>query len=120
MKILMVDDNDDIRKMLKRKFRKTDWEILEAVNGREGVDMALEHLPDLVLMDMHMPVLDGHEAVRLLREKGFPGTIVALTASVMRSDTDRAIEDGCDHFIAKPVKRDFINQIREILEAEAG
>lgn len=118
MKILMVDDNDDIRKMLKRKFKKTGWEILEAVNGKEGVDMAFEHTPDLVLMDMHMPVMDGHEATATLRERGYPGTIVALTASVMRSDTDNAINHGCDHFIAKPITKDFLNQIKDILNVE--
>ena len=120
MKILMVDDNEDIRKMLKRKFRKTGWDIMEAVNGREGVDMALEHRPDLVLMDMHMPVMDGHEAAKRLRAEGFSGTIVALTASVMRSDTEKAIEYGCDHFIAKPITKKFVNQIKEILEPKAG
>lgn len=115
MKILIVDDNDDIRKMLKRKFKKTGWEIMEAVNGREGVDRAFEHQPDLILLDMHMPVMDGREAAAYLRENGYTGKIAALTASVMRSDTDEAIKYGCDHFIAKPITKTFIDQIKEIL-----
>lgn len=115
MKILMVDDNEHIRKMLHRKFRKTDWEIFEAVNGREGVELALRHQPDLILMDMHMPEMDGHEATARLREEGYTGKIAALTASVMRTDSHRALDHGCDYFIAKPITRDFIEQVKKLL-----
>ncbi len=116
MKILLVDDNEDIRKMLRRKFKKTKWEIIEAVNGLEGVELAFQHQPDLILMDMHMPVLDGHEATKRLREQGYTGKIAALTASVMRTQSHEALEKGCDYFIAKPITKDFIEQIRKILE----
>lgn len=116
MKILLVDDNEDIRKMLRRKFKKTRWEIIEAVNGLEGVELAFQHQPDLILMDMHMPVLDGHEATSRLRDQGYTGKIAALTASVMRTQSHEALESGCDYFIAKPITKDFIDQIRKILE----
>jgi len=115
MKILLVDDNEHIRKMLIRKFKKTDWEIIEAENGEIAVNLALQLNPDLILMDMHMPVMDGHEATRLLREKGYTGKIAALTASVMHSDNQEALKDGCDYFFPKPIATDFIEQVRAVL-----
>lgn len=116
MKILLVDDNEHIRKMLKRKFKKTDWEIFEAENGQIGVDLALEKNPDLILMDMHMPVMDGHEATRYLRKIGYKGKIAALTASVMHQDNKEALKDGCDYFIPKPITKEFLETIRDIVE----
>ena len=116
MKILLVDDNEQIRKMLLRKFKKTDWDIIEAENGKIAVELAIEHQPDLILMDMHMPVMDGHEATRYLRKKGYEGKITALTASVMHSDNQQALNDGCDYFIAKPISKNFLKTISEMLE----
>ena len=118
MKVLVVEDDRQIRRMLARKFKKTDWKIEFAENGKSGLERALEIKPDLVLMDMHMPIMDGHTAVSEMREYGYNGTIVAFTASAMRSDIDSAIESGCDYFIAKPVDKDFINQIEEILNCK--
>lgn len=117
MKILLVDDNDDIRRMLKRKFRKTDWDIIEGTNGEEGVNLAMKHQPDLILMDMHMPIMDGHEATQVLREKGYTGKIAALTASVMHKDTAEALKDGCDFFLSKPISKDFIDQLKTLLNS---
>ena len=102
--------------MLLRKFKKTDWEIIEAENGKIAVELAFEHQPDLILMDMHMPVMDGHEATRYLRKEGYKGKITALSASVMQNENQRAIEDGCDFFISKPINRDFIATLSEMLE----
>jgi two-component system, cell cycle response regulator DivK len=116
MKILLVDDNEQIRKMLLRKFKKTDWEIIEAENGKLAVELAFEHQPDLILMDMHMPVMDGHEATRYLRKEGYLGKITALTASVMHSENQKALNDGCDFFLSKPINRDFLKNLREMLE----
>jgi CheY-like chemotaxis protein len=115
MKILLVDDNEQIRKMLLRKFKKTDWEIIEAENGKIAVELAFEHQPDLILMDMHMPVMDGHEATRYLRKEGYKGKITALTASVMHRENKKAIKDGCDFFISKPINRDFLKSLQEML-----
>ncbi|MBU3917109.1 response regulator [bacterium] len=116
MKILLIEDNEQIRKMLNRKFRKTDWEIHEAENGQVGVEAAFKLQPDLILMDMHMPVMDGHEATRFLRANKYRGKIAALTASVMHSDNKEALKDGCDYFIQKPIAKDFLSQIKDILD----
>jgi len=115
MKILVVEDNEPIQRLLNRKLSKQGWEIHMASNGQEGVDLALSLKPDLILMDMHMPVMDGHEATRTLRAQGYQGKIAALTASVMHKDTEEARQDGCDYFIPKPLEKDFIQQIQDML-----
>jgi len=117
MKILVVEDNDIIQKMLNRKLTKQDWEVFLCSNGKEGVEKAWEVEPDLILMDMHMPVMDGHEATRTLRAQGYKGKIAALTASVMHKDTNEAMQDGCDYFLQKPLSKDFIEDLKKILSA---
>ena len=114
MVILVVEDNLDIQKMLNRKLKKQNWEVHLANDGKEGMEKALEINPDLILMDMHMPRMDGHEATRTLRAKGYTGKIAALTASVMNLDAESAIKDGCNVLIPKPIDKDFINRIKEI------
>ncbi len=115
MIILVVEDNLDIQKMLKRKLGKQNWEVHMAENGKVGMEMAWKLTPDLILMDMHMPVMDGHEATRTLRADGYTGKIAALTASVMHQETETALKDGCDHWIAKPIDKNFISLIKEIM-----
>jgi len=114
-KILIVDDHPDIVKMLVRKLRKIGWEYETAENGEIGVQKALELQPDLILMDMQMPVMDGREAVRRLRKKGFTGKISALTASVLNQELEQLIKDGFDYYITKPIDKSFISQLKEIL-----
>lgn len=118
MRVLLVEDNMDIQKMLNRKLGKQGWEVHFAVNGKEGVEKAWELKPDLILMDMHMPVMDGHEATRLLRKDGYEGKIAALTASVMNLEAETALKDGCDALIPKPIDKSFIAQIKEIVGIE--
>jgi two-component system response regulator MprA len=121
MKILIVDDNADIIKMLKRRLKKTGYEVLTAANGREGIEKIREINPDLTLMDMHMPVMDGYQAVRRLRtELGYTGKIAALTASAATFDVQRSIEAGCDFFIPKPIENDFIDRLQHILESKGS
>ena len=115
MIILVVEDNIDIQKMLSRKLSKQGWEVHMAENGKIGIEKAWELNPDLVLMDMHMPVMDGHEATRTLREEGYKGKIAALTASVMDLEAKTALNDGCDVLIPKPIDKTFISQIRSIV-----
>ncbi len=115
MIILVIEDNKDIQKMLNRKLSKQGWELHQAENGKEGMEKAWELTPDLILMDMHMPVMDGHEATRTLRANGYKGKIVALTASVMNLEAKAALTDGCDSLIAKPIDKTFISKIKEIL-----
>ncbi len=114
--ILIIDDQESIRKLLQRRLRKNGYEIHFAENGELGVKKAFEVQPDLILMDMHMPVMDGDAAVHDLRQKGYKGLVVALTASAMVADQRVMIDAGCDYFIPKPIERDFENRIASILE----
>lgn len=116
MIILIAEDNKDIQKMLTRKLSKQGWEFHITNNGKECMEKAWELKPDLILMDMHMPVMDGHEATRTLRADGYAGKIAAFTASVMHKNTQSALKDGCDYIIAKPVDKSFISRIKEIID----
>ena len=105
VKILLVEDNDMNRDMLSRRLIKRGHDVLCAEDGQVGVDMARAEAPELILMDMSLPVLDGWAAARLLKDD--PGTsdipIIALTAHAMAGDEVRALEAGCDDYDTKPV-----------------
>ena len=105
-KILLVEDNEMNRDMLSRRLVKRGYEVVIAVEGEQGVALARTDSPDLVLMDMSLPVLDGWEATRRL--KSDPATrqipIIALTAHAMAGDREKAREAGCDDFDTKPVE----------------
>ena len=105
-KILLVEDNEMNRDMLSKRLKRRGYDVLMAVDGQEGVDMARTEAPDLILMDMSLPVLDGWEATRRL--KADPATrhipVIALTAHAMSSDHDKALEAGCDDYDTKPVE----------------
>ncbi|MCU7934539.1 MAG: response regulator [Candidatus Thiodiazotropha sp. (ex Dulcina madagascariensis)] len=115
--ILVVEDDEMISRMLQLRLELSGHQVDTAANGEEGADKALAGAYDLVLMDIHMPVMDGYEATHRLRGQDYSGTIVALTSSVMSKDTCDAIDAGCDHFLAKPIGPDFEEQIRGILGA---
>src|SRR4051794_29540675 len=104
-KVLLVEDNEVGREGLSRHLRRKGYEVLTAVDGRQGVDVARAQAPDLVLMDMSLPVLDGWEATRQL--KADPATraipVIALTAHAMAGDREKALEAGCDDYDTKPV-----------------
>ncbi len=104
-RILLVEDNEMNRDMLSRRLVRRGYQVDLAVDGQAGVEMARTLAPDLVLMDMSLPVLDGWEATRLL--KGAPETrgipIIALTAHAMSSDRSKALAAGCDDYDSKPV-----------------
>ncbi len=105
-KILLVEDNEMNRDMLSRRLSRNGFEVVVAVNGQEGVDLAGAERPDLILMDMSLPVLDGWEATR--RVKADPATatipVIALTAHAMAQDREEAMAAGCDDFDTKPVE----------------
>jgi two-component system, cell cycle response regulator DivK len=104
-KILLVEDNEMNRDMLSRRLERKGYQILIAVDGGEGLDLARAETPDLILMDMSLPVVDGWEATRRL--KAAPETqkipVIALTAHAMRGDQEKALEAGCDDYDTKPV-----------------
>jgi two-component system cell cycle response regulator DivK len=105
-KILLVEDNEMNRDMLSRRLERKGYEVILAVDGQAGVEMTLSEAPDLVLMDMSLPVLDGWEATRRL--KASPDTrhipVIALTAHAMSSDRAKAMEAGCDEYDTKPIE----------------
>ncbi|MDH3600225.1 MAG: response regulator [Candidatus Tectomicrobia bacterium] len=105
-KILLVEDNEMNREMLARRLQRHGYQVVIAVDGDQGVQLAQAEAPDLILMDMRLPVLDGWEATRQL--KALPATqaipIIALTAHAMSGDRAKAMEAGCDDYDTKPVE----------------
>ena len=105
-KILVVEDNEMNRDMVGRRLERRGYEVVVAVDGQEGVDMAHSENPDLILMDLSLPILNGWEATRQLKQdtktNGIP--IIALTAHAMASDRESAIEAGCDDYDTKPLE----------------
>jgi CheY-like chemotaxis protein len=104
--ILIVEDNEMNRDMLSRRLERKGYEVLLAVDGEMGLEVARANTPDLVLMDMSLPVVDGWEATRRLkaddRLKHIP--VIALTAHAMANDRDKALEAGCDDYDTKPIE----------------
>jgi two-component system, cell cycle response regulator DivK len=105
-KILLVEDNENNRDMLSRRLQKRNYEVAIAVDGAEACARAEAERPDLILMDMHLPVLDGWEATRRLKARPETGSIpiIALTADAMSGDREKALEAGCDDYETKPVE----------------
>ena len=120
-KILLVEDNEMNRDMLSRRLERRGYQVVIAVDGEQGMAMARSEAPDLILMDMSLPVLDGWEAARQL--KAAPETraipIIALTAHAMVGDREKAIEAGCDDYDTKPVEfQRLVEKIQGILGKE--
>lgn len=115
-KILLVEDNEMNRDMLSRRLKKKGFDVVMAFDGKRGVEMALEESPDIILLDMSLPVMDGWEAAKHLKEsettKSIP--IIALTAHAMAGDRDKALGAGCDDYDTKPV------DIKRLLEKIEG
>ena len=104
-RILLVEDQDMSRDMLTRRLKKRGYEVSIAVDGAEGVERARSESPDLILMDMSLPVMDGWEATRTLKADKATQAIpvIALTAHAMSTDREKAVEAGCDAYETKPV-----------------
>ena len=115
--ILLVEDNEMNRDMLSRRLERKGYEIILAFDGAQGVAMATEKTPDLILMDMSLPVLDGWEATRSLKANQATAQIpiIALTAHAMSEDRDRALAAGCDDYDIKPVE---LPRLLEKIEAQ--
>ena len=120
-KILVVEDNEMNRDMLSRRLERRGYQVAIALDGQEGVARARSEPPDLILMDMSLPVLDGWEASRQL--KAAPETraipIIALTAHAMSGDRDRALAAGCDDYDTKPIELPrLLEKIERLLPGE--
>src|SRR5260370_39373334 len=117
-RLLLVEDDEVNRDMLSRRLQRRDYEVIIAVNGQEGVTKAQSDSPDVILMDLSLPVLDGWQATRLL--KAAPETrsipIIALTAHAMSADRQAAMAAGCDDYDTKPIELSrLLGKIEEIV-----
>ena len=118
-KILYIEDNLDNRILVRRVLQVEGYQVLEAEDGPGGIELALEESPDLILVDINMPNMDGYEVTRRLRAldqfRSVP--IIALTAKVMKGDREKTLESGCSGYIEKPIDVDrFPTQVSVFLE----
>jgi two-component system cell cycle response regulator DivK len=122
-KILLVEDNEMNRDMLSRRLARKGYEVVLAVDGAQGLQMAGSEAPDLILMDMSLPEVDGWEATRRLKADAATAAIpvIALTAHAMTGDRDKALEAGCDDYDTKPVELPrLLEKIQALLEPKAS
>lgn len=116
--VLIIEDNEDNMVLATRLLRETRYQILTAENGMEGLEIALDRQPDLILLDIQLPDIDGTEVLRKLRAKeaGKDIPVIAVTSFAMAGDRERLLADGCNGYIEKPIDPDrFVSQIEEIL-----
>ena len=122
-KILLVEDNEMNRDMLSRRLIRNGFEVSIAIDGQQGVDMATSQSPDLILMDMSLPVIDGWEATRRIKTNDATRRIpvIALTAHAMAGDREKAMEVGCDDYDTKPVEiTRLLGKIAALLATKAA
>jgi two-component system, cell cycle response regulator DivK len=122
-KILLVEDNEMNRDMLSRRLTRNGYEVAIAIDGQQGVEMAASEAPDIILMDMSLPVIDGWEATRRVKAaeatKAIP--IIALTAHAMVGDREKAIEAGCTDYDTKPIDLPrLLGKIQALLRQSTG
>ena len=120
-KILLVEDNEMNYDMLSRRLKRRNYDVVIATDGAQGVEMAKSETPDLILMDMSLPVLDGWEATRQVKSdeatKACP--VIALTSHAMDGDREKALEAGCDDYDTKPVDlKRLLGKIEALLGSE--
>lgn len=117
MTILLADDNAPSRELMREILESCGYDVAEAANGREALDLIRKSPPDIVLLDLQMPVMDGFAVIHAVRsdERLRLLTVIALTASAMLGDRERAIAAGFDSYIAKPISLESVrNQIRQV------
>ena len=117
-KVLLIEDNELNRDMLSRRLIRRDFQMVFAMDGQQGVDLARSERPDIILMDMSLPVIDGWEATRRVKADDATRSVpvIGLTAHAMAGDREKAIEAGCDDYDTKPVELDrLIGKIERLL-----
>ena len=120
--ILLVEDNEPSRDALSRRLARRDFSVMTAVDGQQGVDLAREHTPDLILMDLGLPIIDGWEATRQVKRDAATQhiPIIVLSAHAMTADREKALAAGADDFDSKPVRFDMLlAKIERLLEPMA-
>ena len=116
--VLIVEDDPNSRKLIRDLLQVSGYTILEATDGKQGVALAREKRPDLILMDIQLPVMDGLEATRILKadKKNREIPIVALTAYAMEGDEERILQAGCEGYLPKPIDvQEFLKKVPEYL-----
>jgi two-component system cell cycle response regulator DivK len=122
-KVLLVEDNEMNRDMLSRRLIRRGFQVVFAMDGQQGVDLARSERPDIILMDMSLPVIDGWEATRRVKADDATRSVpvIGLTAHAMSGDREKAIEAGCDDYDTKPVELDrLIGKIERLIGAAKG
>ena len=122
-KVLLVEDNEMNRDMLSRRLIRRGFQVVFAMDGQQGVDLARSERPDIILMDMSLPVIDGWEATRRVKADDATRSVpvIGLTAPAMAGDREKAIEAGCDDYDTKPVELDrLIGKIERLIGAAKG
>ena len=122
-KILLVEDNEMNRDMLSRRLIRRGFQVVFAIDGQQGIDLARSERPDVILMDMSLPVIDGWEATRRVKADDATRSVpvIGLTAHAMAGDREKAIEAGCDDYDTKPVELDrLIGKIERLIGAAKG
>ena len=122
-RILLVEDNEMNRDMLSRRLKRKGYEVIIAVDGEQGVAMARSESPELILMDMSLPILDGWEATRQIKSQPETSSlpVIALTAHAMEGDRDKALEAGCDDYDTKPIDlKRLLGKMKVLLEKQAA
>jgi len=119
-KILLVEDNEMNRDMLSRRLIKQGFEVVMAVDGQKGLDMTTSESPDIILLDMSLPIMDGWEVARNLKSddnlKAIP--VIALTAHAMAGDREKTLEAGCDEYDTKPIEfKRLLGKINDMIGA---
>ena len=120
-RILLVEDNEMNRDMLSRRLERKEFEVIIAVDGQAGINMAASEAPDLILMDLSLPVIDGWEATRQIKASAATQSIpvIALTAHAMAGDEEKALQAGCDDYDTKPVNfQRLLGKIETLLNAD--
>jgi two-component system cell cycle response regulator DivK len=118
-KILIVDDNQDSRELAVKVLKNRGYQMIEASDGEEALEKALAEKPDLILMDISIPKINGYEVTRRLKSQAdFKATpIIALTAHAMKGDKEKALESGCDGYISKPINvHELPDQIKSYMK----
>ena len=108
MKTILIVEDTELNIDLLTQLLEDDYALLVAKDGAQGVALALEHNPDLILMDISLPIMDGYEATRKIRETLKSTPIIGLSAHAMQSDRDKALEAGCNDYMTKPFDEDLL------------
>jgi CheY-like chemotaxis protein len=122
-KVLLVEDNEMNRDMLSRRLIRRGFQVVFAMDGQQGIDLARSERPDIILMDMSLPVIDGWEATRRVKADDATRSVpvIGLTAHAMAGDREKAIEAGCDDYDTKPVELDrLIGKIERLIGVAKG